>query len=254
MLIAWATIFCNNCCRLSLNNCVIFILKQNDKKNLSKCPRCFEWLFFYPGHLDLNACGFPKCIFVYAFFGWEGVVCMYVCMYMCVCMCVYICVCVYIYIYIYVCIYIYIDLYLFLYMNVSYFFLNTLLCIAYILFFWWEGGGIYISWFWIQHQMYLTLSVLFRWWGVWLLRLTCRNWLEGNTVESDGVVIIPWSLFPSRTEPSLGSTHFSTITLCRQCVLIGLSFLVNGRSDFQKQINVWTSHSCPYDHICSSGG
>lgn len=34
MLIAWATIFCNSCCRLSLNNCVIFILKtkQNKKK------------------------------------------------------------------------------------------------------------------------------------------------------------------------------------------------------------------------------
>lgn len=34
MLIAWATIFCNSCCRLSLNNCVIFILKPNwTKKN-----------------------------------------------------------------------------------------------------------------------------------------------------------------------------------------------------------------------------
>lgn len=42
MLIAWATIFCNSCCRLSLNNCVIFILKPNWTKKLWKfnCLKC----------------------------------------------------------------------------------------------------------------------------------------------------------------------------------------------------------------------
>lgn len=33
---AWATIFCNSCCRLSLNNCVIFILKPNWTKREKK--------------------------------------------------------------------------------------------------------------------------------------------------------------------------------------------------------------------------